>query len=418
MYATGLRCQGCGREYPLGPHYMCEDCFGPLEVDYDFEAIRAAVSPDSLAAGPKGMWRYRAFLPFTGEEPVDIGAGFTPLIRADNLGRALGIDHLYLKNDSVNPTWSFKDRVVSVAISQAREFGFTVVGCASTGNLAAAVAAHAARAGMPCYVLIPEDLERGKIVNAAVYGPNVVAVRGNYDDVNRLCVEIADRYGWAFLNINLRPYYSEGSKTLAYETAEQLGWRVPDHVVVPIAGGSLLSKIRRGFEDLVRVGFLDDLGCRVHGAQARGCAPVVEAWERGDSRVRPVKPATIARSLAIGSPADGVLALNTIRGTGGKAAAVTDEEIVAAMELLARTEGIFTETAGGVTIGVLKRLAEAGVFARGETVVAYITGNGLKTIEAVEGSVAEPAVIEPTFRAFEELVRSGRTAGAPVRATA
>jgi len=301
---------------------------------------------------------------------------------------------------------------VSVSISQARAFGFQVVGCASTGNLAGSVAAHAARAGMPCYVFIPADLERGKILNAAVYGPHLVAVRGNYDDVNRLCVEIADRYGWAFLNINLRPFYAEGSKTLAFETAEQLGWRAPDHVVVPIAGGSLITKIEKGFEELLRLGLIERLACRVHGAQARGCAPVVDACERGTEEIRPVKPQTIARSLAIGNPADGPFAVRTIRRTGGRAVAVSDDEIVAAIHLLARTEGIFTETAGGVTIAVLKRLAEQGAFGRGETVVAYITGNGLKTLEAVEGVLPEPVVIEPRLREFRALYEGAALATA------
>lgn len=402
-FVKGMRCHGCGRTYPVSPVYVCETCFGPVEIEYDDGALREAVSRDGFGRGPKSMWRYRDLLPFQGREPVDIGAGFTPLIRADNLGRELGIDHLYIKNDSVNPTWSFKDRVVSVAISQAREFGFEVAGCASTGNLAASVAAHAARAGMPCYVLIPADLERGKILNAAVYNPNLLAVRGNYDDVNRLCVEIADRYGWAFVNINLRPYYSEGSKTLAFETVEQLGWRAPDHAVVPIAGGSLLTKIQKGFEEFHRLGLIDSLACRVHGAQPLGCSPVVQAFDRGTDEIRPVKPDTIARSLAIGNPADGLFAVRTIRRTGGRAVAVGDEEIRQAILLLARTEGIFTETAGGVTIGVLKRLAEAGAFRPGETVVAYITGNGLKTLEAVEGLLPEPRVIDPSLRAFRSV---------------
>lgn len=402
-FMKGMRCHGCGRTYPVSPVYVCETCFGPVEVDYEYDALREAVSRDSLGRGPKGMWRYRDLLPFRGDQPVDIGAGFTPLIRADNLARSLGLGEVYIKNDSVNPTWSFKDRVVSVAISQAREFGFTVAGCASTGNLAASVAAHAARAGMPGYVLIPADLERGKVLNAAIYGSNLIAVRGNYDDVNRLCVEIADRYGWAFVNINLRPYYSEGSKTLAFETVEQLGWRVPDHVVVPIAGGALLTKIQKGFEEFHRLGLVDRLACRVHGAQPAGCSPVVQAFEAGSDVVRPVKPDTIVRSLAIGNPADGIFALDTIRRTGGRAVAISDEEVVEGIQLLARTEGIFTETAGGVTIGVLKRLAEAGAFGRGETVVAYITGNGLKTLEAVEDLTPEPVVIEPSLRAFRAL---------------
>lgn len=405
-FVKGMKCRACGQEYPLSPLYVCEACFGPLEVDYDYDGLARTLTRDSFKDGPKGMWRYQALLPFQGDDPVDIGAGFTPLLRADNLAEELGLTDVYIKNDSVNPTWSFKDRVVSVATSMAREFGFTVLGCASTGNLAASVAAHAARAGLPCYVLIPADLEKGKVVNASIYGPNLVAVRGNYDDVNRLCVEIADRYGWAFVNINLRPFYSEGSKTLAYETIEQLGWRAPDHAVVPIAGGSLLTKVQRGFEEFRQLGLIDRLACRIHGAQADGCAPVVRAYESGDNEVRPVKPRTIARSLAIGNPADGYFALQTIRRTGGAATAVSDAEIIEAIQILARTEGIFTETAGGVTIGVLKKLAESGVIRRGETVVAYVTGNGLKTIEAVEGCVPRQVVIEPNLRAFSELYES------------
>lgn len=402
-FVRGLKCHSCGREYPISPVYVCETCFGPLEVDYNYDALAESLNRDTFAAGPKGMWRYRDLLPFSGKEPIDIGAGFTPLIRAENLGRDLGISNLYIKNDAVNPTWSFKDRVVSVAMSQAREFGFPVMGCASTGNLAASVAAHAARAGLPCYVLIPADLEKGKVVNASIYGPNLVMVRGNYDDVNRLCVEIADRYGWAFVNINMRPYYSEGSKTLAYEVAEQLGWQTPDHVVVPIAGGSLLTKIRKGFEELERLNMVDEVHCQVHGAQARGCSPVVQAFEEGRDEIRPVKPDTIVRSLAIGNPADGYLALQTIRRTGGQAVAVSDQEVVEAISLLARTEGVFTETAGGVTVGVLKKLAQQGAFKPGQTVVAYITGNGLKTLEAVEGLSPEQVIIAPSLKAFRQV---------------
>lgn len=399
-----LRCRNCGREYPLEPLYVCEFCFGPLEVEYDYDRLVREWSRREVESGPASMWRYRPLLPFTGEEPCDIGTGFTPLLRAENLGRALGLKNLYLKNDSVNPTFSFKDRVVSVAISQARLFGFEVVGCASTGNLAASVAAHAARAGMSCFVFIPVGLERGKVMNTAVYGPRLITVRGNYDDVNRLCIEIADRYRWAFLNINLRPYYAEGSKTLAFEVAEQLGWTLPQHVVVPIAGGSLLTKVDKGFRELVRLGWVEDAPYRIHGAQAEGCAPVVRAFLEGKEEVSPVRPQTIAKSLAIGNPADGYYALRVIRRTGGKGVAVTDAEIVEAIGLLARTEGIFTETAGGVTIAALRRLAGEGAIGPEEVVVALITGNGLKTLEALEGTVPESfPEIDPHLRAFREL---------------
>ncbi len=399
-----LRCRNCGREYPLEPLYVCEFCFGPLEVEYDYERLALEWPRERISSGPRGMWRYRPLLPFTGDEPCDIGTGFTPLVRARNLGRLLGLENLYLKNDSVNPTFSFKDRVVSVAISQARAFGFQVVGCASTGNLAASVAAHAARAGMSCFVFIPAGLERGKVVNTAVYGPHLITVRGNYDDVNRLCIEIADRYQWAFLNINLRPYYAEGSKTLAFEVAEQLGWVIPHHVVVPIAGGSLLTKVDKGFRELIRLGWVEERDCRIHGAQAEGCAPVVRAFLEGKEEITPVRPRTVAKSLAIGNPADGYYALKTIRRTGGRGVAVTDEEIVEAMGLLARTEGIFTETAGGVTIAALRRLAEEGVIGSREVVVAFITGNGLKTLEALESALPESfPEIEPHLKAFREL---------------
>ncbi|HEX6971680.1 MAG TPA: threonine synthase [Limnochordia bacterium] len=403
-YVKGLRCRECGHAYPIEPLFVCEHCFGPLEIDYDYAAIRARISRRLFAERPPTMWRYRELLPIDGERIVDLGTGYTPLVRADNLAAALGLKELYLKNDAVNPTYSFKDRVVTVAVSKAVEFGFDTVACASTGNLAGSVAAHAAKAGLSCYIFIPADLERGKVLGTAIYGPTLIAVRGSYDDVNRLSTEIADRYGWAFVNINLRPFYSEGSKTLAYETIEQLGWVAPDHVVVPIAGGSVLTKIGKGLREAYQLGLIDDLKTKISGAQAQGCAPVVEAVKANAEGIRPVKPDTIAKSLAIGNPADGYYALKTIRTSGGYAEAVTDEEIVSAIELLARTEGIFTETAGGVTIGVLKRLVEQGKIQPDERVVAYITGNGLKTLEAVEGCVAPPQVIDASLASFEEIL--------------
>ncbi|MDQ3979584.1 MAG: threonine synthase, partial [Actinomycetota bacterium] len=355
-------------------------------------------------AGPASIWRYAPLLPAFNDGAVDLGAGYTPLVRADRLAAELGLGELWLKNDTLNPTGSFKDRVVAVALARARELGFKVAACASTGNLANSVAAHATRAGMKHVVFIPADLEEGKVVTTAVYGPNLVAVDGNYDDVNRLCAELAsERPTWAFVNVNLRTYYAEGSKTLAFETAEQLGWQVPDHVVVPVASGSQLTKIAKGFQELWKVGLLDEEPhVRVSGAQAQGCSPVAAAFVEGHDYVRPVKPSTIAKSLAIGNPADGWYALETVRSSGGAVAAVSDDEIVDAMLLLARTEGIFAETAGGVTIGTLAKLAAAGVIRRDERVVAYVTGHGLKTIEAVAARARPTVTISPTLEAFAE----------------
>jgi threonine synthase len=400
----GLKCRECEAQYPLEAKHVCEFCFGPLEVEYDYDVIGQTISHDKIQSGPHSIWRYADLLPVCGTEYVNLEAGFTPLVKAERLANALGIDELYIKNDTANPTWSFKDRVVSVALSRARELGFTTVACASTGNLANSVAAHAAKAGLNCFVFIPADLEAGKVVNSLVYNPHVVAVKGNYDEVNRLCSEIADRTDWAFVNVNVRPYYSEGSKTLAYEVAEQLGWSAPDHVVTPIASGSMLTKIYKGFNEFAKLGLIETKETRFSGAQAEGCSPVAKAFEGGHDFVSPVKPNTIAKSLAIGNPADGIYALDIIRKTGGAAASVTDEEIVEGIKLLAETEGIFTETAGGVTIGVLKKLAEAGKIKRGEKTVAYITGIGLKTQEAITGKVGEPTLIEPNLASFEKAI--------------
>jgi len=401
----GLKCRECSEVYELAPKHVCEFCFGPLEVEYDYEVIAQTLTRESIKNGPYNIWRYQDLLPVEGTPRVNLEAGFTPLVRAHNLGKALGIKELYIKNDTANPTWSFKDRVVSVALSRAVEFGFDTAACASTGNLANSVAAHAAHAGMKCYVFIPSDLEAGKVMNSLVYKPNVVAVKGNYDEVNRLCSEIADRNaGWAFVNINVRPFYSEGSKTLAYEVAEQLGWKAPDHVVIPIASGSMLTKIHKGFNEFKKLGIIEDTPVRISGAQAVGCNPVAHAFESGTDFIKPVKPDTIAKSLAIGNPADGWYALDTICKTGGSCAQVTDEEIVDGIKLLAETEGIFTETAGGVTIGVLKKLAEQGKIKPDEVTVAYITGIGLKTQEAIAGKVGEPFLIDPNLKSFEEIV--------------
>jgi threonine synthase len=383
--------------------FTCEWCFGPLEVAYDYEAIAAAVSRERIAAGPLSIWRYADLLPVERAAAVDLGAGFSPLVRADRLASELGLGEVWVKNDTVNPTNSFKDRVTEVALSKALEFGFKTVACASTGNLANSVAAHAARAGLRSFVFVPANLEAAKIVTTAVYGGNLVAIDGNYDDVNRLCAEIAGTYRWAFVNVNMRPYYAEGSKTLAFETAEQLGWEAPDHVVVPVASGSLLTKIHKGFGELYKVGLLDrEPAVRVSGAQAAGCSPVATAWVDGSDTIRPVKPSTIAKSLAIGNPADGYFALDAVRSTGGGLAAVSDEEVVEGIRLLAQTEGIFAETAGGVTIATLRRLVEQGVVRADERVVVYITGIGLKTIEAVEPHVAPTATIKPSLDAFHE----------------
>ncbi|MGQ0805300.1 MAG: threonine synthase [Actinomycetota bacterium] len=400
-HVQGLRCRECGRDYEIAPVYTCEWCFGPLEVTYDYDAVAAAVSREQIAAGPASIWRYADLLPVDRGHAVDLGAGFTPLVRADRLAAALGLGEVWVKNDTLTPTNSFKDRVASVALSKALEFGFKTAACASTGNLANSVAAHAARAGLRSFVFIPSNLERAKVVTTAVYGGNVVAIEGNYDDVNRLCAELAGTYRWAFVNVNVRPFYAEGSKTLAYETAEQLGWETPDHVVVPVASGSLLTKIRKGFDELHQVGLLDHApNVRVSGAQALGCSPVATAWREGSDTIRPVKPDTIAKSLAIGNPADGYFALDAVRQTEGGLAAVSDGEVVEGIRLLARTEGIFAETAGGVTVASLKRLAEEGVVNADERVVLYITGLGLKTLDAVE---ADPtATIKPTLDAFHD----------------
>jgi threonine synthase len=401
-YVKGLRCRECGHAYPPEALHVCDFCFGPLEVDYDYERIAGAVSREEIAAGPLTMWRYAPLLPADARAPVDLGAGFTPLVRADRLAAELGLGEVWIKNDTVNPTGSFKDRVVSVALTKARELGFKVAACASTGNLANAVGAHAARAGMKSFVFIPDDLEQGKVVMTAIYCGNLIAVKGNYDDVNRLCAELAsEQPTWAFVNVNVRPYYAEGSKTLAFEIAEQLGWEAPDHVVVPIASGSQLTKVHKGFKELHQVGLLDgDYGVRISGAQAVGCAPVATAFKEGTDVVRPVKPTGIAKSLAIGNPADGPYAVEAVRQTGGAIEAVTDEEVVDGIRLLARTEGIFAETAGGTTIATLAKLAAQGVVHRDERVVAIVTGHGLKTIEAVAPISKPTATIAPTLDAF------------------
>jgi len=401
MPPESLRCKECETNYPLDARYVCERCFGPLEVAY---APRTSADPSELRrriqAGPHSLWRYSDFLPVQAPPRGMLPAGWTPLLRADRLAEQLGLDEVWVKNDAANPTHSFKDRVVSVAIARARELGFQTIACASTGNLANAVAAHAAAAGLESYVFIPHDLEEQKVLATGVYGTNLVSVRGNYDDVNRLCTELSGEHDWAFVNINMRPYYSQGSKTLAFETAEQLGFELPDCVVAPIASGSLFTKIARGFEEWIDAGLLTGELPTFHGAQARGCSPVATAFEDGHDFCRPVKPDTIAKSLAIGNPADGPYALDLARRTGGSIEAVTDDEIREGIKLLARTTGIFTETAGGVTVAVLAKLAEQGEIDPGDRVVAYITGEGLKTLDCARGTF-EAWEIDPSLDSFE-----------------
>jgi threonine synthase len=401
-HAKALRCRECGREYALEPLHVCEFCFGPLEVAYDYQAMHRNITRETIERGPASIWRYADLLPADPAYAVDINAGFTPLVRAKNLGEHLGLKNLYIKNDCANPTWSFKDRVVTVAATKAKEFGFETLACASTGNLANSVSAHAASAGLDAYVFIPSDLERGKIVGSSVYGATLVAVDGNYDDVNRLCSELADKYKWAFVNINMRPYYAEGSKTLAYEVAEQLGWRAPEHVVAPMASGSLYVKIWKGLQELSKLWLIDSVQTKMSGAQARGCSPIVTAYEGHTHNIKPVRPSTIAKSLAIGNPADGYYALQVMEESGGFGVASEDEEIVEGIKLLAESEGIFAETAGGVVISGLKKLALSGKIAPDEVTVAYITGSGLKTQEAIEDALELPLHIAPTMASFEE----------------
>lgn len=405
-----LKCKECGEEYELKALHVCEFCFGPLEVSYDYNALRSTVTRETIQAGPNSIWRYRKFLPVTSENPIDVGTGMTPLVRSHRLARRLGLKNLYIKNDAVNmPTLSFKDRVVSVALTRARELGFTTVSCASTGNLANSTAAIAAHAGLDCCVFIPADLEAGKILGSLVYSPTLMAVKGNYDQVNRLCSEVANTHGWGFVNINLRPYYSEGSKTLGFEVAEQLGWVLPDHIVAPLASGSLYTKIYKGFQEFVEVGLVEGKKVKFSGAQAEGCSPIAQAFKEERDFIKPVKPNTIAKSLAIGNPADAVYALDVAKKTGGHIESVTDSEIIEGIKLLAETEGIFTETAGGTTVAVLKKLAEAGKIDPDETTVVYITGNGLKTQEAIQGYIGEPLTIEAKLDSFERALERSRT---------
>ena len=397
-----LRCHLCQASYPAQALWVCSQCLGPLEVVYDYEAIAPLVSRALIESRPKNLWRYRELLPITGEPRTGLHSGFTPLVRADRLAARLGVRELYVKDDSVNhPTCSYKDRVVSVAATRAVELGFTMFACASTGNLAGSVASHAARLGLSCAVFIPDDLEAGKVAGASVYRPRIIAVRGNYDDVNRLCTQVADRYGWGFANINLRAYYAEGAKTYGFEIAEQLGWRFPRHVVSPVAGGTLLPRILKGFSELRTLGLAEGELPSIHVAQAAGCAPVVRALEAGLEFPDPVKPQTIAKSIAIGNPADGFQVLRAVRSTGGSGAAVTDAEVIEGIQLLAETEGIFTEPAGGVTVAATRKLVERGALPRDESIVICVTGNGYKTIEVLNGHGVEPVRIGRSLADFE-----------------
>lgn len=404
-FMKALKCRECGREYPLAATHVCEFDFGPLEVAYDYERAKTSLTRETIKSRPQTMWRYRELLPVAGDPTVGCQVGYTPLVRAERLAKRLGIRELWIKNDAVNyPTLSFKDRVVSVALSRACELGFTTVACASTGNLANSVAANAASAGLKAYVFIPADLEQGKVINSLVYGADVIGIKGHYDEVNRLCAEIAGKYGWAFVNVNMRPYYAEGSKSMGFEIAEQLGWQAPQHTVVPMASGSLLTKIHKSYQEFAKLGLISDSKPRIHGAQATGCSPISAAQKAGLDFFKPVKPNTIAKSLAIGTPADGFYALKVMKETGGAAEDVTDDEIREGIKLLAECEGIFAETAGGVTVGAAKKLIASGKIPANDSAVLCITGNGLKTLDAVAGHVGHTREIRPSLREFEALL--------------
>jgi threonine synthase len=396
----GLQCHLCKTPFPAEALYVCDRCLGPLEPVYDYSAVR--LTREAIESRPKNLWRYRELLPITGEPRTGFNSGFTPLVRCSRLADHLGVSELYIKDDSVNhPTLSYKDRVVSVAATRAVELGFKVLACASTGNLANSVAAHAARLGIECCVFIPDNLEAGKLLGSAIFNPTILAIAGNYDDVNRLCTQVADRYGWGFVNINLRSYYAEGAKTYGFEIAEQLGWRYPRHLVAPVAGGTLLPRIVRGLRELREVGLVDGELPRVYAAQAAGCAPVVHALDAGLDYPEPVRPDTIAKSIAIGNPADGYQVIQTVRATGGAGSAVPDTQIIEAIQLLAQTEGIFTEPAGGTTLAAAIDLIKRGVIPRDESIVVCVTGNGYKTAEVVAGKVTEPVRLTRAFKAFE-----------------
>ena len=405
-FFSNLKCRECGRLYPKQAIHVCEFDFGPLEAAYDYEEIAKSISRKAIESRPHTMWRYRELLPIDNEPTVGAQVGFTPLVKADRLAKVLGIRELWIKNDTVNyPTLSFKDRVVSVALSRAKELGFQIVACASTGNLANSVAANAAAAGLKSYVLIPSDLEQGKVLGSLIYGTQVIGINGAYDQVNRLCSEIAGKYGWGFVNVNLRPYYAEGSKTMGFEICEQLGWRIPQHTVVPMASGSLLTKIHKAYKEFSQLGIVSDTKFKIHGTQATGCAPISHALKKGTDIVKPVpKPDTIVKSLAIGTPADGYYAIHSMRQTGGSAEDVTDDEVVEGIRMLAEYAGIFAETAGGVTVAGAKKLIQSGHIGADDSAVLCITGHGLKTQEAIVGKCGEARIIAPNIHEFEEKV--------------
>jgi threonine synthase len=408
-YVKSLTCKECGAEYGIEPRTVCDVDFGPVEVAYDYARMKAsgAVTRASIESGPRSLWRYKALLPIEGEPRAGLRSGFTPLVKADRLAAELGVRDLYIKDDSANyPTFSYKDRVVAVAITKAIEFGFDTVGCASTGNLAHSVAAHAAAAGLKAFVMIPHDLEEGKMVGMSVFGPNVVKIKGNYDDVNRLCSQIADKYKWAIVNVNLRPFYTEGAKTHGFEIAEQLGWRLPQHTVVPVAGGTILPKIYKAYQEFITLGLVEDNGPKMYGAQAAGCNPVVKAIQDGEELFHPQKPDTIAKSIAIGNPADGYYVIKVCQNTGGYGESATDAEIIDAIKLLARTEGIFTEPAGGTTLACAIKLIQSGRIPSDESVCVCITGNGLKTTEVMQGQFAHATAIPAKLADFDQLVQT------------
>jgi threonine synthase len=401
-FVKGLKCKECDKTYPKKALHVCSFCFGPLEVDYEYEEIKKVISREKIESRQKNMWRYKELLPLDGEPTVGMQVGYTPLIKANNLAKKLGVDELYIKNDSVNfPTFSFKDRVVSAALSKARELGFDTVACATTGNLGNAVASQAVQGNFESYIFMPANLEQGKVIGTSIYGTNVIGIIGNYDGVNRMCSEIADKYGWAFANINIRPYYAEGSKTYGYEIVEQLGWKAPRHIVVPMAGGSLIIKIGKAIKEMAMLGLIDESDTTLYGAQASGSSPISTAVKNGWDHIKPVKPDTIAHSIAIGNPADGYYSIKAINESGGWAEDVSDEELVEGIKLLASTEGIFTETAGGVTVAVTQKLLEQGRIPRDESIVISITGNGLKTLEAVLDKVEKPCVIKANIEEFD-----------------
>src|SRR5690242_13452596 len=404
-YVLGLKCKECGHRAPVSPVHVCEACFGPYEVEYDYAKMKGHVTRASISAGPKSLWRYKDLLPVDGTPKVGLHSGFTPLKRANRLASELGCRELWIKDDSCNyPTYSYKERVVSVAISKAVEFGFDTVGCASTGNLANSTAAHAAQAGIRCFVMIPHDLEQGKVLGSLIFGPTMVRIRGTYDDVNRLCTEIADKYGWAIVNVNLRPYYTEGAKTYGFEIAEQLGWRLPQHTVIPTAGGTILPKVYKAYQELIELGLVEDAQPKIYSAQAAGCNPVVKAIQTGSDLIEPQKPNTIAKSIAIGNPADGYYAAQVVKDSGGWGESASDREIVDAIKLLAKTEGIWTEPAGGTTLAAAMKLIQSGRIPKNESIVVSITGNGLKTLETVQDDLRYPDVIDAKLVEFDRLL--------------